>query len=221
MEEMRDLERGRIRFYARPRVGMSRALSFADVQSFFFILSPRGGGDARLVRVGRKRMPDLRVRERCWAPVVRVGPTSELVARLTKEESYETKTRGLRHQAGAAEVARGDYRIVTHRDHAHLLYDLDDEEEPSPLRAPLRLAREGGCIAAVFNPEAKWRVRDPEQPETPFSEPSIFEEELQDRFGTKRFAPLEPAFLDYEGAELVLIGGGGSLDHDQDVVKAS
>jgi hypothetical protein len=215
-EDMRELERGRIRFYVRPRVGITTPLSLADVQSFFFFLVPRGGGPARRVRVGRKRMPDLRVRERCWAPVEAVGDLREMLDRLGPRE-YETKTRGLRHQAAAIELARGDYRVMRHGDHTHLFYELDADDEPSPLLGAVRLAAEGGCIAAVFNPEAKWRVRDADQPETPFSEPSIFEDDLQDRFGDRRFAPLEPAFLDHEGAELVLIGGRAPGSSPRDV----
>lgn len=211
---MRELERGRIRFYVRPRVGMKTALGFADVQSFFFTLQPRGGGPARRVRVGKKRMPDARRRERCWAPVTRVGTMSELLEGVA-ERTYETKTRGIRHQAAAIEIARGDYAIARHRDHAHLLWKLDEpagDDQPSPLLDALNLGSPGlesGCIAAVFNPEAKWRIRDHEQPETPFREPSIFDDAVQERFADKRFAPLEPMFLDYEGTELVLIASGG------------
>ena len=205
---MRELERGRVRFYVRPRVGMTSVLGFADVQSFSFTLQPRGGAPARVVRVGKKRMPDDRRRERCWAHVARVGTMSELLEGFG-ERTYETKTRGIRHQAAAIEVARGDYIVAGHDDHAHFLYVLDPDDEPSPLSSALKLAppdTTGGCIAAVFNPEAKWRIRDHEQPETPFREPSIFEDEVQERFGDRRFAPLEPMFLDHEGTELVLIG---------------
>jgi hypothetical protein len=206
-DDMRELERGRIRFYVRPRVGITTPLALADVQSFFFFLVPRGEGPARRVRVGRKRMPDLRVRERCWAPVESVGPLREMLDRLGPRE-YETKTRGLRHQAAAIEVARGDYRVMRHDDHTHLFYELDADDEPSPLLGAVRLAPEGGCIAAVFNPEAKGRARYAhDSSDAPFSEPSIYEDDLQDRFGDRKFAPLEPAFLDHEGAELVLIGG--------------
>jgi hypothetical protein len=152
-------------------------------------------------------MPDPRARERCWAPVERVAPLAELLDRLGPR-SYETKTRGFRRQAAAIEVARGAYAVTRHDEHAHLFYALDEDDEPSPLLPVLRLEREGGCIAAVFNPERKSRVRDRAEADTPFGEPSIYEDELQERFGDRRFAPLEPAFLDREGAELVLIGSG-------------
>ena len=213
-DDMRELERGRVRFYVRPRVGLTSAQSLADVQSFFFLLAPRGGGLARRVRVGRKRMPSRR--DRCWAPVERVAPLSRLLEGLGPRE-YETKTHGVRRQAAAIEVARGDYLVARHHEHTHLLYLLDEDDAPSELQSAVRLAREGGCLAAVFNPEAKRRAREPRhEPETPFSEPSIYEDELQDRFRDRRFAPLEPAFLDHEGAELVLIGAGAESPRDVD-----
>ena len=46
------------------------------------------------------------------------------------------------------------------------------------------------------------RARD----DAPFHEPSLFPDELQAAFGDKRFGPLRPEHLDYEGAELVLTG---------------
>jgi hypothetical protein len=45
---------------------------------------------------------------------------------------------------------------------------------------------------------------DVEEPR--FSEPTIYPDELQARFGEKRFVALDPAYLDFEGAVLVLIG---------------
>ncbi|MDB5218755.1 MAG: uncharacterized protein JWO86_6682, partial [Myxococcaceae bacterium] len=84
--------------------------------------------------------------------------------------------------------------------------------ERDQLHDAVNVAREGSVIAAVFNPVAKWSRQatldyggDPDDP-SPFTEPSLFPEELQARFGDLRFLPLDPIFLDYEGAELVLIG---------------
>ncbi len=76
-----------------------------------------------------------------------------------------------------------------------------------PLLTQLRVVPHGDYIAAVFNPASKWKIKDHEQPESPFREPSIYDDALMERFAGRRFAPLEPAFLEHEGAELVLIGG--------------
>ena len=209
------VESGKICFFVRPRVEIEAPTSLEDVQRFSFTLAPRNRGSVRRISVGKKRMPDPRVRERQWAYVDRVGSAAHVVSDLGPRR-YTTKTRGVRNQAGVIEVARGTYAIATHRDHAHLLYELEMEQNvvSASLLRQLRIVPRASYIAAVFNPEAKWRVRDREQPEVPFSEPSIFEDEVADKFGKRRFTPLDPVFLEQEGTELVLIGGGQSENEE-------
>jgi hypothetical protein len=113
-------------------------------------------------------------------------------------------------------IAQGHYAIVEHDEHAHLTYALDPETHRDEVHDALNVAREGAVIAAVFNPLARWSQTpaqqvlpfddDVDDAASPFAEPSIYPDELQARFGDKRFMPLDPAYLDYEGAELVLIG---------------
>ena len=207
------VESGKIRFFVRPRVEVEVPTSLEDVQRFSFTLAPRNRGSVRRVSVGKKRMPDPRVRERQWAYVDRVGSAAHVVSDLGPRR-YTTKTRGVRNQPGVIEVARGTYAIATHRDHAHLLYELEMEAEgvSATLLRQLRIVPRASYIAAVFNPESKWRVRDREQPDVPFSEPSPFDDGLMDKFGKRRFTPLDPVFLEHEGTELVLIGGGQRED---------
>jgi hypothetical protein len=78
----------------------------------------------------------------------------------------------------------------------------------------------GDLIVAVFNP-LRWARRqavandvDDTADEMPFAEPSIFDDELQAKFGERRFAALEPGHLDVEGAELVLIDAEGDSHDD-------
>lgn len=223
------LEVGTIRFFARPRVDVSTPKSLGDVQRLSFTLAPRNRGIVRRLAVGKKRMPDAR--ERQWAYVERVGSTADVTSDLGAT-TYTTKTRAVRHQGEAIEVAHGTYAITAHRDHAHLLYELEPEQPPatSALRRQLGIVPRASYVVAVFNPErsrsrSRARARDAEREERqaeegddraseggepPFGEPSIYDDQLTDRFGKRRFAPLEPAFLDHEGAELVLIGGGAS-----------
>ncbi len=209
------VESGKIAFFVRPRVEVEAPTCLEDVQRFSFTLAPRNRGAVRRVSVGKKRMPDARVRERQWAYVDRVGSAAHVVSDLGPRR-YTTKTRGVRNQAGVIEVARGTYAIATHRDHAHLLYELEMENETvSPtLVRQLRIVPRASYIAAVFNPESKWRVRDREQADVPFSEPPLFDDRLMDKFGKRRFTPLDPVFLEHEGTELVLIGGGQQSEED-------
>jgi hypothetical protein len=204
---VRGLERGRIAFVVRPRVEGA-----PGVQRFSFLLSPERGEMHRRIVVGKKRMPEPGANEREWAYVDKLAPSrSELLADLGPS-TYTTKTRGVRHQPGARVLAQGHYAILEHAEHAHLTYALEDGADRDELHDALNVAREGSVIAAVFNPLAKWSRQatlsyggDPDDA-APFREPSLYPDELQARFGDKRFVPLEPAFLDYVGAELVLIG---------------
>jgi hypothetical protein len=215
---VRALERGRISFVVRPRVEGA-----PGVQRFAFVLSPAGAERHRRVMVGKKRMPAPGANEREWAYVDRLAASrSEALADLGPT-TYNTKTRGLRHQPGARVIARGNYGIVEHGEHAHLTYALDPETERDGLLDAMNVKQEGSLIAAVFNPLGKWSPpsaqetlpyvenQDDFEGVSPFSEPSIYPDELQARFGDRRFAPLDPAFLDYEGAELVLIGAEDEL----------
>lgn len=212
------VESGRIRFFVRPKVGgggvtpkveLAVVRALEDIQRFSFTLAPRNSGQVRRLSVGRKRLPDDRVRERHWAYVDRVGPHAQIVSDLGPRQ-YTTKTSGLRSQAGVIEVASGTYAIALHRDHAHLMYELgeDGPTASSELLRQLRIAPRASYIAVIFNPASRWRVRDRE--EVPFSEP--VDDAFEDRFDKRRFAPLDPIFLDHEGTELVLIGGGQSED---------
>lgn len=158
-------------------------------------------------------MPAPGAKEREWAYVDKLGSSwSELLSDLGPS-TYMTKTRGQRHQPGARIVGEGRYAIVAHEEHTHLTYVLDPNDHER-MQDTLNVQPAGSVIAAVFNPLASWRARrqpvlpnvDDEESAPPFREPSIFPDELQERFEGKRFAPLEPAFLDYEGAEIVLIG---------------
>lgn len=221
-EERAELERGEVRFYARPRVERATILTFDDVQRLFFVLRRATDGTCRRVVVGKKRMP---AREKQWAYVDRVGASFREVLEDVGSETYATKTYGLRYQEGADEIASGRYVIASHGAHAHLEIELEGEE--SPLRAMLRLVASATYVAAVFNPA---RFEDEAQASM-FSEPSLFPEELEAKFAGRRFAPLEPAFLDYEGAEIVLIGAQGtghdariediSDEHEESVASAA
>lgn len=206
------VESGRIRFLVRPRVEVEVPTCLEDVQRFSFTLEPRNRGVVRRVSVGKKRLPDTRVRERAWAYVDRVGSVAHVVSDLGPRR-YTTRTRGPRSQAGVIEVARGTYAITSHRDHAHLMYELDMESNgiSAALVRQLRIVPRASYIAAVFNPESRWRVSDRERPDVPLSEPAWLDD---DRFGKRRFTALDPVFLDHEGTELVLVGGGQPESQD-------
>jgi hypothetical protein len=153
------------------------ARSFAEVQRFFVLLAPDGKPIVRRIAIGRKRMPDPTKHDKEWAYVDRIGESFGELLRDVAGGGYETKTAGWRTQAGPSEIARGTYEIRPHDDHVHLDWVLDD----APALDDLFLAERGSMIAAVFNPEAKWRIERDGDPDGP-REPSIYPDDLQEKF---------------------------------------
>ena len=129
----------------------------------------------RVIVIGRKR-----ITKRFWALVVPRGDLGEL-------------------------VGEGDYEIYRHDGHSHLSFELDGAVPE------ISLPRRGSFIVTVMNPDVTVWQGEPH----PFQEdlfelerpiPTPFPPELQTRFGDRRYSQLDTAeFLDYPGAELVLI----------------
>jgi hypothetical protein len=183
------LERGDIFFFYRPRVRVEEVRDLSDVQRFLVVLRPDGAGRYRRLIVGRKRLPDPDAREREWAFVAQVADEPEAI----REEV----------EPDARPVGEGRYAIVDHEGHTHLAYALELPREIGDAQRQLNIRPEASYIVAVRNPEA------PTAPGVGLqgSRRAEFPPELEERFRGRRFAPLHPpAFLDHEGAEIVLIG---------------
>jgi hypothetical protein len=204
----RILEAGDLLFFYRPRVGVERVSSLADVQRFFLVLEPEGTSGFRRLVVGRKRLPDIGAHEREWAFVAEVADRPEALRDEVERRVYETRTAGRRVQPEARAVGEARYAIVDHDGHTHLAYVLELPREPGEAQRTFHIAREASYVVAVGNPDAPAppglglpRERRPDLPP-----------ELRARFGTRRFAPLDPpALLDHVGVEIVLIGAADDV----------
>jgi hypothetical protein len=199
----RVLERGDVLFFYRPRVGIEEVRSLGDVARFFFVLAPDGGRAERLVVVGRKRLPDPSRHERAWALVAEVVERSDELREELAPRLYETKTRGLRYQPAARLVGEGRYVLADHDGHSHLAYELDRTAERGEAQRLFNLEPEAGFVVAVRNPDAP----APPGAGLPRSRRPELAPELRERFGDRRWIAVDdPALLDHEGIELVLIG---------------
>lgn len=197
------LERGDIYFAYRPRVGIETAVGQDDVQRLFMILSPRYRDLYRLITIGRKELPDTETRERNWGFVKRVGRNPEDVEDELDEEVYKTKTRGTRLLPAARPVGEGVYEIAKHGDHTHLAYALELPKRTGKVQEGFNLEEEGSYIITVKNPEKP----APEGAGLNEEQKAEFPQRLKKRFEGRSFVNAEPTeFLDYEGAELVLVG---------------
>lgn len=203
------LERGGIFFLYRPKVGLAGVRGLDDVQRVSVILKPKDRPRWRHVVIGRKRLPEPDDRERGWAFVDLVAGGIDDLADELDPRTYETRTRGTRTQAPARPAGEGVYVIAPHDGHTHLAWALELPERPGPVQHELNIGQDVSLIIAVRNPDADgW----------PYQRRPTYPESLRERFGDRRFAPLDPPdFLDYAGTEVVLIGASRDPEGELDV----
>ncbi len=186
------LERGDISFFFRPRVQPAEALVTELGVQSLFFVLSAAHGVHRRVRVGRKRMP-VAAGERLWARVERVGSLQRVLADQLEAEEYRTKTRGERYQPGARPIGEGCYAFARHDDHVHLVYRIDRPEADVP--DEVRVADAGSDIVLferIPRGTAVWTTEG------------------------------EPARLDEEGAEIVIVGvADGEHDLGVDVLASA
>ncbi len=205
------LERGDIYFLYRPRVGYSAAHGLADVERLYIVLKPWRTHKYRLLIVGRKKLPDPEEHNRFWAFIWKVFHDRRALNEELGIKEYATKTRGERIVPPARPAAEGIYAIVRHGNHTHLAYVLELPKRQGPVERELNIEREASYVIAVKNPEAGSPPGVGLRPQ----QEARFPEELQMKFEGRRFQPVDPPeFLDYEGAELVLIGARENAEEE-------
>lgn len=201
---VKTLERGSIYFLFRPKVEKESPRSLEDVQRMLVVLSPEGRRPYRLLVIGRKQLPgpEQRGRERNWGFVDQVSDDAESIEERLDPESYATKTRGERRIPAVRPVGEGVYRVVRHGDHTHLAYALELPKKTGEAQEAFNLEKEANYIISVKNPEKG----APPGAGLSGGERARFPASLQEKFRDRRFCELDPPdFLDYEGAEFVLI----------------
>jgi hypothetical protein len=206
------LERGNIFFFYRPRVHPPQEEppphGLGDIERSYIVLHVKGNSLYRLIVIGRKRLPDVRKREKEWAFVYKVSRRSGEIEQELEQEEYETNTRGERVRPAARPAGEGVYALVRHEEHTHIAYALKLPEELGPVQRALQIEMEASYIVAVKNPEA------PSPPEAGFSpeEAAKYPNWLQEKFHGRRFLPIDPPeLLDYPGTQLVLIGASADV----------
>jgi hypothetical protein len=207
----RVLERGDVFFLYRPRVGRTEAHSLDDVARFLVVLDPDARGHDRLLVVGRKRLPDPERHEREWALVVEVAERPADLRDDVGPRVYATKTRGVRVQPEARPAGEGRYVLADHDGHTHLAYGLELPPEPGEAQRVFGIRRQASYVVAVRNPDA------PAPPGTglPRSRRPELPPELRARFGDRRWIAIDdPALLDHEGVELLLIGASPAAEEE-------
>jgi hypothetical protein len=209
------LERGDIYFVYRPKVATPTVEGFEDVQRFYMILHPHGQKRYRMMVIGQKQLPEIQHGgEKYWGFVDTVSRAAEEIRNALQPETYTTKTRGERVQPAGRPAGEGVYAVVRHDTHTHLAYALELPKAPGPPQAALHIAPEGSYILSVKNPER------PAPPGIGRAEEqqARFPKRLQQRFRGRRFAPVDPPdFLNYAGAELLLMGATAEVTEELEV----
>ncbi|HEX7182627.1 MAG TPA: hypothetical protein VF756_12355 [Thermoanaerobaculia bacterium] len=194
------LERGNVYFFYRPAVGAASPQGLVDVQRFHLILSPEGKDLFRVLTVGKKRLPEpTDSGQRFWGFVERVCKDAEAV----QDELEEGVAGDGMTRLPARPAGEGVYAIARHGNHTHLLYALELPEEPDEVQRELHIDKEGSYLLSVKNPQAA----SPPSVGLDEERKAEFPEELQERFGGRRFVAVDPPdFLDHQGAEVLLMG---------------
>ena len=211
------LEQGAVTVLYRPRVEEHDPGDLGDVQRLLILLRPEGNAFERLIAVGRKRLPRSSKHDRFWGFVDLVLTPFDMSAALGAHV-YGTKTRGLRHLPAARAFASGSYEIATHRDHAHLRWQVARITDDDPIAFEADVENDADYIVTIANPDPTvWGLEEPPELQTALFHdlelhvtiPAPFPPNLQQRFGDRRYAHLDtPEWLDHPGAEIVFVGAG-------------
>lgn len=201
-EENDILEEGAVYFFYRPAVEEEHPHGLADVQRFYLVLSPDGGG-FRLLVIGRKRLPDPEEHERHWGFVEAVVDDADELKDFLGADTYETKTRGRRKQPAARPAGEGRYAIVSDGYNTRLAYARKLPEKRNKVQAEFEIEDEASYVLSVKNPE----VGSPSYAGLSKDRTADFPKHLRERFEGRRWIGADPTdLLDYEGAEILLIG---------------
>lgn len=204
MPENRDtevLEHGDIFFLYRPRVNEDDPSGAGDVQRFYIVLRPQGG-PLRMLVVGRKRLPDVDRHDRHWGFVDRVTSSAKDLEEDLREHAYGTRTRGEQRLPAVRPAGEGVYVLSLEDGRMHLSYDLELPETPGAVQEAFRIAPRASFALSVKNPEKG----QPRAAGLEADEKADYPQRLQEVFRDRRFAREDARLLDFEGAEIMLVG---------------
>lgn len=206
------LERGDLFFVYRPDVEEESPQRLLDVRRFHMVLRPEGQEQLRLITIGRKRLPGAGEGDRNhWGFVDRVFDSPDELRQALSATSYSTETLGERHVPAVRPAGEGVYALVRQGRNTVFAYVLELPEEPGEVQEAFCIEKQARLVLAIKNPEAA----RPPGVGLDRDQQAEFPEELMARFGDRKWVAADPPeFLDYQGAELVLIGGRDGVADD-------
>jgi hypothetical protein len=110
------------------------------------------------------------------------------------------------NQQAATPFAEGIYALTATGRESHLAYSIT-YPEIGEIQKELGLNSRGSYVVSVKNPNAGGSAN------VTIGKPAKYPERIQKKFRNLRWCPLEPELLDYEGAQVLIIGEGlGHMD---------
>lgn len=200
------LERGNIYFFYRPKVQSYRdeeplIKDPKEIQRSYILLQPHDGNKNiyRLLLIGHKKLPGINgLHEKNWILVDRVARNKNKIVEYLNTEIYNTRTRGKRLLPAARPAGEGVYAITTYLHNTYLAYILELPERIGKVQRFMKIEKKASYVLSVKNPDRGLLGNRPKA-KFPLSLKKCFEE--------KNFIPVASVkFLNYEGAELLLIG---------------
>lgn len=121
------------------------------------------------------------------------------------EKHYLTKTRGERNLPFSRCLGTGKFLLIDHNKHTHFIYQLTSPSKIKEIQQEFNLKQTDDYLISVKNPQ----VESPTSSGLGENEKAHYPPSLQEKFANHRFIPLNSTdFLDYQGAELLLISLG-------------
>lgn len=170
------IEKGRMFFFYRPRVGHDEVHDEADIRRLYIELSPdlyvypKSSYEAtlqtttqppmrkkRLLLIPSKHLPDVHSAPHTrhqihWGFVDMIADTQEEINEYMEGQLYQTKKGNARTLFPARCVGEAMYEIVMHHGTAHLAYVLVDPAEPGEAQKDLNIFKEGSFVLSIKNP---------------------------------------------------------------------
>ncbi|KLL05113.1 MAG: hypothetical protein MRERV_5c055 [Mycoplasmataceae bacterium RV_VA103A] len=194
------LQGGCVYFFYRSKVENSLKQQ-EGVQRFFFVLRPQQQNKYRLLIVGKKQLPPSK-KDSYFLFLEAIKNNKEELLSALQEKHYSTKTRGERTLPVSQCLGVGKYLLVIHNNHTHFIYQLTNPSQIKETQKELNLQKEDDFLISIKNPQAT----TPPGVGLSTKQKVKFPPSLQAKLANYSFAPLTTSeFLDYEGAELLLI----------------
>ncbi|KAK5171658.1 hypothetical protein LTR04_000023 [Oleoguttula sp. CCFEE 6159] len=206
------LEKGIIYFFTRGRVGVDEPESVQDLQRSYFVLRPIPIGS----KLGDGAMEESKNNRLCALPK-KVLPKSghdkfmvfvdkancsiqDLKDNFMQGSEYSTKTTGVRHTPPVTPVGEGVYAITTTGRESHLAYMLTIPSELGEVQEEMGIRAKGSFVISLKNPTVSGPAN------ASLSKGPGYPQEIIDEFRGRGWMGVEPKHLNYENAQMLLIG---------------